>query len=137
MESDTVREVREHILAEMEYGRKNLKMRPGTYSKQGALEFWSSGGLVNEVTEGREEKYEVLNIHAKHIEVLPLVEGRAAVAMYYSEGAMQAKGGSPVPHYCTRVTEVFVKEDGEWKVRAAHWSPVTGGGGTSQTAVEE
>jgi hypothetical protein len=41
-----------------------------------------------------------------------------------------------VSHYMTRVSEVYVKEDGEWKLRSAHWSPVTGGSGTSQSALE-
>ena len=40
-------------------------------------------------------------------------------------------------HYLTRVMAVFVKEDGAWKIRAAHWSPLTGGKGTSQTAIDE
>jgi hypothetical protein len=35
------------------------------------------------------------------------------------------------------VTEVYVKEGGKWKVRAAHWSAVTGGSGTSQTSLEQ
>jgi hypothetical protein len=41
-----------------------------------------------------------------------------------------------VGHYLTRVTQVFVKEDGMWKVRSSHWSAVTGGAGTTQTSQE-
>jgi hypothetical protein len=41
-----------------------------------------------------------------------------------------------VPNYRTRVAQVFVKEEGDWKIRAAHWSPLMGGAGTSQTVVK-
>ena len=54
--------------------------------------------------------------------------------MYYSEGSMTPKGSKPVGHYMTRVTQAFVKENGEWRIRASHWSPIMGGAGTSQTA---
>ncbi len=45
---------------------------------------------------------------------------------------MHPKGRAPVTHYLTRVLAVYVKEDGSWKVRAGHWSPLRGGAGTSQ-----
>ena len=80
-------------------------------------------------------EYEHLSIHPKHIQVISLVEGAAAVAMYYAEGSMQAKGNARVAHYMTRVTEVYVKEGEEWKVRAAHWSPIAAGSGTNQTSI--
>ncbi len=56
--------------------------------------------------------------------------------MYYSEGRFKAKGGEPVNNYLTRVTQVFVKEGGAWKVRAAHWSPILGGSGTNQNSLD-
>ena len=122
------------IITENEYSNKNNKTMD-IYSKEGALEFWSSGGLLNEVgTEDRTNEFESFSMNIKHIEVLILVPKKAAVAMYYSEGSMTPKGSKPVDHYMTRVTQVFVKENGEWRVRASHWSPVLGGAGTSQTA---
>ena len=58
------------------------------YSKEGGLEFWSSGGLMHEIDpNGRPEVYDYANVKPKHIEVIVLVPGMAAVAMYYSEGA--------------------------------------------------
>ena len=87
--------------------------------------------------DGRPGEFESFNIDVKHIHVTTLVPGKAAVAHYYSEGSMQPKGSPAVSHYLTRATQVFVKEDGKWKVRASHWSPVAGGAGTSQTALEE
>lgn len=136
-QSRTETEVTQFIMESSEYNNTNLKTRPGDYSMRGALEFWSSGGLLQEITpKGRPEAYAAVNVHPKHIRVIPLVEGQAAVAHYYSEGSLTPKGAAPVGHYLTRVTQVFVKENGKWKLRSSHWSPITGGGGTSQTALE-
>ncbi len=108
------------------------------YSKHGALEFWSSGGLLNEVPpRGRQADTDSVNLQIKHIRVLTLIEDQAAVAHYYSEGFLAPKGYPPVYNYLARVTQVFVKEDGKWKVRSSHWSPVVGGSGTTQTALVE
>ena len=122
------------IMASNNYVNKN-KTNMSEYSKDGALEFWSSGGLLHEVgPDGRSDEYESFNMNIKHVEVLILVPKKAAVAMYYSEGSLTPKGSKPVGHYMTRVTQVFVKENGEWRIRASHWSPIMGGAGTSQTA---
>ena len=122
------------IMASNDYVNKT-KTNMSEYSKDGALEFWSSGGLLHEVgPDGRSDEYESFNMSIKHVEVLILVPKKAAVAMYYSEGSMTPKGSKPVAHYMTRVTQAFVKENGEWRVRASHWSPIMGGAGTSQTA---
>jgi hypothetical protein len=109
----------------------------GDYSQHGALEFWSSGGLLQEIPAGgRRTEFESINTHAKHIQVISLVEGQAAIAHFYSEGSMTPKGGTAVSNYLTRVTQAYVKENGEWKLRSAHWSAVKGGGGTTQTALQ-
>ena len=122
------------IRASNDYVNKT-KTNMSEYSKEGALEFWSSGGLLHEVgPDGRSDEYESFNMSIKHVEVLILVPKKAAVAMYYSEGSMTPKGSKPVGHYMTRVTQAFVKENGEWRIRASHWSPIMGGAGTSQTA---
>ena len=122
------------IMASNDYVNKT-KTNMSEYSKEGALEFWSSGGLLHEVgPDGRSDEYESFNMSIKHVEVLILVPKKAAVAMYYSEGSMTPKGSKPVGRYMTRVTQAFVKENGEWRVRASHWSPIMGGAGTSQTA---
>ena len=131
-----VDEVKKQIISSSEYLSKN-KRSINDYSKQGGLEFWSSGGLMHEIDpDGRPEVYDYANVKPKHIEVIVLVPGKAAVAMYYSEGAMKPKGSPAVSHYMTRVTQAFVKEGGKWKVRASHWSPIQGGAGTSQTSVD-
>ena len=113
----------------------NKHKRPmAEYSEKGALEFWSSGGLLHEIeSAGRLGTYDDINMAIKHIEVIVLVPGKAAVAMYYSEGSMKPKGSPPVSHYMTRVTQALVKEGDSWKIRASHWSQLKGGSGTTQS----
>ncbi len=133
-ESETEKEVKQTILEANEYTVKNLTGRADDYSQRGALEFWSSGGLLQEIQPGgRQEPFEVFSIEVKHIKVITLVEGQAAVAHYYSEGSMKPEGSPSVNHYLTRVSQVLVKENGKWKIRSSHWSPVAGGSGTTQT----
>lgn len=132
----TEQEVIKSIMDGNAYAKKNLKDEDDTVSKDGSLEFWSSGGLLQEVEAGTEpDEYESVNIDAKHIRVITLVPGQIAVAQFYSEGSMAPKGSAAVSNYRTRATQVLVKENGKWKIRAAHWSPIAGGSGTSQTAV--
>lgn len=130
-------EVKAQIMKDNQYNRENLEDREGGISNHGSLEYWSSGGLVQRVEpDAPISHYESFSITPKHLQVIELPGGEAAVAMYYSEGSMQVKGNPPVGHYMTRVMQVYVKEDGEWKIRAAHWSPVAAGAGTNQTSLD-
>lgn len=134
-QSEVGQEIRDLIRSDNEYVRENLRARPGTYAENGGLEFWSSGGLSQFVpSDAPPQEYEAFNLNPKHIRVISLAEG-VAMAMYYVEGSFQEKGQGPVDHYMTRASQVFVKEGGEWKIRASHWSPITGGSGTQQTAI--
>ena len=129
-------DVKQSIVDSFKYLNK-MKKSLNDYSKDGALEFWSSGGLLHAIApSGRPETYDTINLTPAHIEVVVLAPGKAAIAMYYSEGYMKPKGSAPVSHYLTRVSQSFVKEGGEWKTRTSHWSPVLGGSGTSQTGKE-
>ena len=131
-----VEEIKKQIMDNNEYSNKNNRSI-NEYSKNGALEYWSSGGLIQEIDpDGRPEDYDYFNIKVKHIEVVVLVPKKAAVAMYYSEGSMKPKNSPAVNHYLTRVTQAYVNENGKWKIRASHWSPIQGGSGTSQTSTE-
>jgi len=131
-----VEEIKKQIMDNNEYSNKNNRSI-NEYSKNGALEYWSSGGLIQEIdSDGRPEEYDYFNIKVKHIEVVVLVPKKAAVAMYYSEGSMKPKNSPAVNHYLTRVTQAYVNENGKWKIRASHWSPIQGGSGTSQTSTE-
>ena len=129
-------EIKRTIEDDFAYLNKNKRSK-NEYSKNGALEFWSSGGLLHKIdASGRPETYDEVNLSPKHIEVLVLAPGKAAAAFYYSEGSLKPKGSARVDHYLTRVSQTFVKEGGKWKTRSSHWSPVKGGSGTSQTGKE-
>jgi hypothetical protein len=130
------KEIKQLIIDDKAFTAKNLQYRPNKISKEGSLEFWSSGGLLHTVPQDDKANFDVFNLHAKHIKVIE-INANTAVALYYQEGNVKPKGGEMNNHYLTRVMQVFVKEDGGWKIRAAHWSPLTGGKGTSLTALEE
>jgi len=135
--ADTASEVRQVILDDLAHANQELNQDPMRLSKDGSKEFFSSGGLLNHLdrTSGG-NTFEMFEGSIKHIEVVVLVEGQAAVAHFYQEAMMKPTGLPVVPNYRTRVTQVFVKEEGGWKIRAAHWSPLMGGAGTSQTVIK-
>jgi len=135
--ADTATEVRQAVLDHLAHMNQELNQDPMRLSKDGSKEFFSSGGLLNhlERTSGG-NTFEMFEGSIKHIEVVVLVEGQAAVAHFYQEAMMQPTGLPAVPNYRTRVTQIFVKEEGDWKIRAAHWSPLMGGAGTSQTVIK-
>ena len=134
--ADTATEVRQAVLDHLAHMNQELNQDPMRLSKDGSKEFFSSGGLLNHLdrTSGG-NTFEMFQGSIKHIEVVVLVEGQAAVAHFYQEAMMQPTGLPAVPNYRTRVTQIFVKEEGDWKIRAAHWSPLMGGAGTSQTVI--
>lgn len=132
----TEQEVTQTILDANAYTRTNLRGMPNEYAKDGAMEFWSSGGLMQRVSnEDPPGEFLSFNVDVKHINVLTIIPGQVAVAHYYSDGSMHPKGSDAVGNYRTRVSQVFVKEDGKWKIRSSHWSAIAGGSGTSQTAL--
>ena len=135
--ADTATEVRQVILDDLAHANQELNQDPMRLSKDGSKEFFSSGGLLNHLdrTSGG-NTFEMFEGSIKHIEVVVLVEGQAAVAHFYQEAIMKPTGLPVVPNYRTRVTQVFVKEEDGWKIRAAHWSPLMGGAGTSQTVIK-
>ena len=135
--ADTASEVRQVVLDQIAHMNQELNQDPMRLSKDGSKEFFSSGGLLNYLdrTSGG-NTFEMFEGSIKHIEVVVLVEGQAAVAHFYQEAMMKPTGLPAVPNYRTRVTQIFVKEEGDWKIRAAHWSPLMGGAGTSQTVIK-
>ena len=135
--ADTATEVRQVILDDLAHANQELNQDPMRLSKDGSKEFFSSGGLLNHLdrTSGG-NTFEMFEGSIKHIEVVVLIEGQAAVAHFYQEAMMKPTGLPAVPNYRTRVTQIFVKEEDGWKIRAAHWSPLMGGAGTSQTVIK-
>jgi hypothetical protein len=135
--ADTADEIKALIMQDNADSRKTLSAGSEGLSKHGSLEFWSSGGLMQYVpADSPTATWDKYALTPKHIKVITLVKDQAAVAMYYSEGSFQESGQKPVSHYMTRVTGVYVKEDGKWKQRAAHYSPIAAGQGTQQTSLD-
>ena len=136
-QAGTKEEIRDVVKANIAHTNKMMSQDPSRISKYGSKEFFSSGGLLNTIQRDSDASdFEYFSGSVKHIDVVVLVEGQAAVAHYYQEANMKPKGLPAVPNYRTRVTQAFVKEDGMWRIKAAHWSPLQGGAGTSQAVVK-
>ena len=59
-------DVKQRIIDSFKHLNK-MKKTLNDYSKNGALEFWSSGGLLNTIDpSGRPETYDAVNITPKH-----------------------------------------------------------------------
>ena len=136
-QSEAQQAVRQAIRANYEYSSENLTANPAVTSADGSLEFWSSGGLLN-VTEADSPpaQYESFNITPKYIWIVMLADDQVAMANYYAEGAYHAVGSEPIEDYVTRVTQIWVNEGGEWKLRGSHFSPLVGGSGINQRAAD-
>ena len=135
-ETETEKEVKQLILDNNAYALKNLKDKAKTISKKGSVEFWSSGGLLQSIQQSFKREFDAYNLHPKHIKVI-VINATTAVALYYVEGSYQEKESGNNTNYLTRAMEVYVKEEGGWKIRTAHWSPLTGGNGTTETAIKQ
>ena len=135
-ETEVEKEVKQLILDNNAYTLKNLEDKPKTLSENGSFAFWSSGGLLQSLQQDAKHEYDTFNLHPKHIKVIE-INATTAVALYYVEGNLQLKGSENNPKYLTRVMQVYVKEEDGWKIRAAHWSPLTGGKGTTETAIKQ
>ena len=135
-ETEIEKKVKQLILDNNAYTLKNLEDKPKTLSENGSFAFWSSGGLLQSMEQNTKREFDTYNLHPKHIKVIE-INASTAVALYYVEGNVQLKGSENNPKYLTRVMQVYVKEEGGWKIRAAHWSPLTGGKGTTETATKQ
>ena len=135
-ETEIEKKVKQLILDNNAYTLKNLEDKPKTLSENGSFAFWSSGGLLQSMEQNTKREFDTYNLHPKHIKVIE-INASTAVALYYVEGNVQHKGSVNNANYLTRVMQVYVKEEGGWKIRAAHWSPLTGGKGTTETAVKQ
>lgn len=136
-QSEAQQAVRQAIRDNYEYSRENLTNNPATNSADGTLEFWSSGGLLNNVQPGTPAaQYEAFNVTPKYIWIVMLADDQAAMAQYYAEGSYHAVGQDPIDDYVTRVTQIWVNEGGEWKLRGSHFSPLMGGSGISQRSMD-
>lgn len=82
---------------------------------------------VKTVTQGISPQDES-NFNPRYIEVDVLAKGKVAVAYYYLVGSYKI-GGVSESNYRTRVSQIFLKENGNWKVKSGHFSPLHSGTG--------
>ena len=106
----------------------------GTMHSEGTMDGDSNGSFwyrreatVAAVTEGQspENKF---NFTPRYIEVDILEKGKVAVAYYYLVGSYNINSVQK-NDYRTRVSQIFVKEKGNWKVKAGHFTPLHSGSG--------
>ena len=136
-EAKDYQEIRASIIKNNEETKKNLKLSKSQNSAKGSHDFWSSGGLLVDLSPEFTYEFDSYNLTPKHITIISLVPGKAAVAAYYNEGSFKPKNSAKVDHYLCRVSVVFVNENGQWKARHSHFSPVQGGSGTTQTGADD
>ena len=68
------------------------------------------------------------NFKPRYIEVDVLEKGKVAIAYYYLVGSYTLRGVTK-SDYRTRVSQVFVTEGGNWKIKSGHFSPLHSGSG--------
>jgi len=113
-------EIKAMIIKDADDMNKSLKLSEPNISARVAYDFWSSGGLLVDLTPDFRYKVDSCDVTPKHIKVISLVPGKAAVATYYNEGNFKLTDADPVDNYMCRVTMVLVNENGKWKKRHAH-----------------
>ena len=92
-QAGTEEEIRDVVKANIAHTNKTMSQDPTRISKYGSKEFFSSGGLLNTIQRDSDASdFEYFSGSVKHIEVVVLVEGQAAVAHYYQEASMKPKG---------------------------------------------
>ena len=100
----------------------------GTMNGDSNGSFWYlRDATVAAVTEGQSPDNE-WNVAPRYIEVDVLEKGKVAVAYYYLVGSYTINGVQK-NDYRTRVSQIFVKEKGNWKVKAGHYTPLYSGSG--------
>tara|TARA_A100001011_G_C13575636_1_gene542196 strand:- start:91 stop:498 length:408 start_codon:yes stop_codon:yes gene_type:complete len=92
-QAGTEEEIRDNVKANIAHTNKMMSQDPTRISKYGSKEFFSSGGLLNTIQRDNDASdFEYFSGSVKHIEVVVLVEGQAAVAHYYQEAVMKPQG---------------------------------------------
>ena len=100
----------------------------GTLNGDSNGSFWyMQKSTVSAVSQGLSSDDEQ-NFTPKYIEVEILEKGKVALAYYYLVGSYSINGVQK-NDYRTRVSQVFVKEKGKWKVKSGHFTPLHSGSG--------
>ena len=128
-------EVTEIVNKHWEYqNKKNWKKYVGTLYSGGTMNGDSNGSFwymqestVAAVTEGQTPNNE-FNFKPRYIKIDVLEKDRVAIAYYYLVGSYSINGQEK-NDYRTRVSQVFVKEEGGWKIKSGHFTPLYSGSG--------
>ena len=100
----------------------------GTMNGDSNGSFWyRMTASVAAITENQDIDNES-NYTPRYIEVDVLDEGNIAIAYYYLVGSYKISGVKK-NDYRTRVSQLFVVEDGQWKIKAGHYTPLHSGSG--------
>ena len=113
---------------------KDWKKYAGTLHSGGTMNGDSNGSFwylrestVAAVTEGQSPDNE-WNVVPRYIKVDVLEKGKVAVTQHERVGSYTINGVQK-NDYRTRVSQIFVKEKGNWKVKAGHYTPLYSGSG--------
>ena len=128
-------EVTEIVNKHWEYqNKKNWKKYVGTLYSGGTMNGDSNGSFwymqestVAAATEGQAPNNE-FNFKPRYIKIDVLEKDRVAIAYYYLVGSYSINGQEK-NDYRTRVSQVFVKEKGGWKIKSGHFTPLYSGSG--------
>ena len=106
----------------------NLVSKDGAFgaNSNGTFFNYAEKGTVDDVKQGL-SGIEKSNISVMYPKAAVIADG-VVLARYYLEGQIEFAGGAREPMYRTRVTQIWVKEGGEWKYRSWHFSPLHQGG---------
>ena len=123
-------EVTEIVNKHWEYqNKKNWKKFVGTLYSGGTMNGDSNGSFwymqestVAAVTKGQAPNNK-FNFKPRYIEIDILEKGRVAIVYYYLVGSYSINGQEK-NDYRTRVSQVFVKEGGGWKIKSGHFTPL-------------
>ena len=100
----------------------------GTLNGDSNGSFWyMQESTVSAVSQGLSTDDEQI-FTPKYIEVEILEKGKVALAYYYLVGSYSINGVQK-NDYRTRVSQVFLKEKGKWKVKSGHFTPLHSGSG--------
>ena len=113
---------------------KDYETQHGLMSRMGVMGANSNGTFfVDAEPQSVEEMEEDLgNIETSDVQVRYPEAFQLAptviLTRYYLEGPIEFANGTRQPNYRTRVTHIWVQEDGGWKTRSWHFSPLHNGG---------
>ena len=115
---------------------KNWKKFVGTLHSEGTMNGDSNGSFwfrqestVSAVTaNGWGSPNNKFDFEPRYVEIDILEKGKIAIAFYYLVGSYTINGISK-SDYRTRVSQVFIKVDGGWKIKSGHFTQLHGGSG--------